>query len=325
MTSSHPHTAEFEAPSPARPAPASAHGPACDPAARARTGGTLRLLPLRMRLRSHTLALDFFSGPLWRSGFGLALHRHFPAVFERLFSPQARLGRLYVLQAPAATVVPGQDFELGLSLFGPATADALACVQALARLGEMGLGDARGTFTLLQARVAGGSAAPFLEAQSGLRGWPAPVAWSHWLERSAGDTNAAQLHLLSPLRIKDGNEACMEPPSFDLVVRRLQGRLAQLCEAAGEDSPLCPALAASQRRLADGVQLRHAELYPVQVRRRSAASGQAMALEGLAGTLRYAGDVAPFAGLLALGSVLQLGGKTAFGFGRIDTSFSFED
>ena len=124
-------------------------------------GMPLRLLPLRLRLKSETLALDFFSGPLWRSGFGLALKSHFPAVFDLLFAEHARLGRLYALQSPLAAVNPGDHFELGLTLFGAATEHAVACTQAVGRLGEMGLGERRGRYHLLDARVAGSGSPPF--------------------------------------------------------------------------------------------------------------------------------------------------------------------
>lgn len=285
----------------------------------------LRLLPLRFTLQSETLTLDFFSGPLWRSGFGLALKNHFPGVFDLLFAEHARLGRLYALQPPLAAVNPGDNFELGLTLFGAATEHALACSQAVARLGEMGLGEHRGRYRLQNARVAGNGSAPFLDASSGLAAWPAAVAPELWLGQSSGNANLARLDLLTPLCVKDGDVACCGAFEFSQLVRRLHKRIAQLCESAGESSPLARPLTETQLRLAESVRLMHSELQWVQVKRQSSRSGQTMVLEGMTGHLTYRGDLAPFAGLLALGKILQLGAKTAFGFGRIDTRFSFED
>lgn len=288
-------------------------------------GMHLRLLPLRLRLKSETLALDFFSGPLWRSGFGLALKNHFPGVFDLLFAEHARLGRLYALQSPLAAVNPGEPFELGLTLFGAATEHAVACTHAVARLGEMGLGEHRGHYRLLDARVAGSGSSPFLDAASGLAAWPVAAGPELWLEQSSGNANLIRIDLRTPLCVKDGKVACCGAFEFSQLVRRLHKRIAQLCEAAGEASPLARPLTETQLRLAADVRLMHSELEWVQVKRQSSRSGQTMVLEGMTGHLIYRGEVAPFTGLLALGKVLQLGAKTAFGFGRIDTHFSFED
>lgn len=289
------------------------------------TRGLLRLLPLRLMLKSDTLSLDFFSGPLWRSGLGLALKHHFPGVFDLLFATHARLGRLYALQPPFAPVHPGECFELGLTLFGDAAQHAIACTQALAQLGEMGLGERRGKYALVNARVAGSNAAPFFDASAGLVSWPTAICPTRWLEQSVGSANLARVVLLTPLCIKDNNVPMLAPPEFTQFVRRLHGRLAQLCEAAGEASPLTRPFREAQLRLAADVRLQHSELKHEVVKRRSALSGQSMSFEGLTGSLTYRGDIAPFAGLLSLGKILQLGGKTAFGFGRIDPRFSFED
>ncbi|MFZ4538553.1 CRISPR system precrRNA processing endoribonuclease RAMP protein Cas6 [Propionivibrio sp.] len=285
----------------------------------------LRLLPLRLVLKSETLTLDFFSGPLWRSGFGLALKKHFPVVFDLLFADQASLGRLYSLRPPTRSVRTGECFELGLNLFGAATDHAIACAQALARLGEMGLGERRGTYKLINAYVEGADV-PFFDASSGLVAWPGALSSARWLEKSTKDVNVARVDLLTPLRIKDNNATCFGPPEFSQIVRRILGRLAQLCEAADEASPLSQELAKSQIRLADNVSLQHcSEFRREQVTRRSSRSQQTMDFAGITGSLFFRGDLAPFAGLLALGEITQLGGKTAFGFGRIHTRFSFED
>jgi hypothetical protein len=284
----------------------------------------LRLLPLRLVLRSENLALDFFSGPLWRSGFGLALKPHFPLLFERLFGDQSHLGRLYALQVPAV-VCPGEAFELGVNLFGAATEQAIACAQALARLGEMGLGEQRGRYRVLGAYVDGNAEAPFFDAEGGITAWPQAQSPQRWLAQSAGAAQVARLHLLTPLRIKEHNTPSLEPPEFSQIVRRLQGRLSQLCQAAGEANPLPREVTQAQIRLAGEIRLQDSVMCRQQVRRRSSRSRQTMEVDGLTGTLVYHGDLAPFAGLLALGEVMQLGGKTAFGFGRIHTTYAAGD
>jgi hypothetical protein len=287
-------------------------------------GVALRFLPLRLRLVSEDLRLEDFSGTLLHSGFGLALNRHFPAVFALLFADQARLGRLYALQPPTAPVRPGSPFEIGVNLFGAATEHAIACAMALARIGEQGLGDQRGRFRFDRAWVAGSEARPFLEAGAGLLGWPAPLA-SDWEEPADGALGVVRVDLLTPLCIKEHNEVFFAPLPFSQLVRRLHGRLAQLCEAAGEAGPLTGETALAQRCAAEEVTLQHSALRWQDVKRRSSRTGHHMGFGGMTGSLVYRGHLAPFAGLLALGEIMQLGGKTAFGFGCMRIDLSFEE
>lgn len=155
--------------------------------------------------------------------------------------------------------------------------------------------------------------------------WPAAAGPELWLGQSSGNANLARIDLLTPLCVKDGNVACCGAFEFSQLVRRLHKRIAQLCESAGEAPPLARAFTESQHRLSESVRLMHSDIQWMQVKRQSSRSGQNMVLEGMTGHLIYRGNLAPFTGLLALGKVLQLGAKTAFGFGRIDTHFSFED
>ncbi len=52
--------------------------------------------------------------------------------------------------------------------------------------------------------------------------------------------------------------------------------------------------------------------------RRSARSDQQMTVGGLLGRWRYRGPMALTRGWLSAGQILQIGGKTAFGFGAYD-------
>lgn len=292
-------------------------------ASRAGNGAMLRFLPLRLGLISEDLTLEGFAGTLWHSGLGLALKQHFPAVFDLLFADQARLGRLYALQPPTTPVRPGEPFEIGVNLFGAASGHAIACAMALARIGEKGLGERRGRFRFDRAWVAGSETPAFLEAGAGLLGWPAPVA-NDWQASTKPAPGTVRIELLTPLCIKERNEVFFAPLPFSQLVRRLHGRLAQLCEASGEVGPLAAQTALAQRRAAEEVTLQHSALRWQEVKRRSSRTGQSMGFGGMTGSLVYRGDLAPFAGLLALGEIMQLGGKTAFGFGCLRTAISFE-
>lgn len=273
----------------------------------------LRLTPIRLRFRSLDLTLKTFAGPLWRSGFGLALERNFPGVFQLLYAPQGRLGRLYALTPPAAPILPGKTFVLGLNLFGPATDHALASVQALSALGEIGLGEPRGHFTLEQAWVVGAEA-PFLDRTAGLTGAPAPIPLSHWLERTT-PAHRAQVELLTPLQMKYREKVVLEAPRFSVLVAGIHNRIKELCKSANEDNPLPWELRKSQLTAADKVELEFQELRQVRGKHRSARTGETMRYEGITGTLIYRGDLPPCCGLLRLAEIIQVGGKTAYGLG----------
>lgn len=291
-------------------------------AAASRDVDTLRFLPLRIRCRSKDLRLGGLSGPLWRSGFGAALARHFPGVFTLLFAEQARLGRLYALRPPFDDIRPDGDFEIGLNLFGEATDYAVVCAQALACLGEMGLGTPRGHFEVLSARVEGYP--DFLHRDEGLRQWPLPLQVARWYEEGRA-VSGLQLRLRTPLRIKDGNAVLNSAPDFHQVIRRVLGRLTQLCEAAGERSPLPPA--ASDRLLTESIAIRTRahDVRWAEVKRRSSRTAQTMHFGGLVGDMDFTGNLTPFSGLLALSEFMQLGGKTTFGFGCLQTMFFNEE
>ncbi|MBL8483891.1 MAG: CRISPR system precrRNA processing endoribonuclease RAMP protein Cas6 [Rhodocyclaceae bacterium] len=248
-------------------------------------------------------------------------------MFELLFAEQARLGRLFALRPPLVDIRPGDSFEVGLTLFGAASEHAPACAQALAGLGDAGLGRAGGRFALMYACIQGpeGAFPPFLDSRTGLHDWPAALSASAWLDVPVRPITAVQLAMTTPLRIKENNRPLRGPFSFTQLVRRMHGRLAQLAQSAGEANPLALATAEQQLAAAERVHLVQDALCWQSIKRRSARSGQSMAFGGVSGTLLYRGDLTPFAGLLALAGITQLGGKTAFGFGCLDSEFFIEE
>lgn len=286
---------------------------------------SLRILPLKLTLESIDLALNTHAGNLWRSGLGLALKQHFPDLFALLFAENARLGRLYALRPPLEAVRPGQGFELGIRLFGPACEHALACTHAIARLGEIGLGERRQRFRLLQAAAGPSSEQIFFDAQRGLLDCPQPVGAEHWLDVCEPGHGRAIISFTTPVALKAGNRLHEGPISFTQLTRRLHGRLAQLSEAAGELNPLGRERANAQLAGSDQIVLLHSQLKRSQVKRHSARSGQTMQFAGLVGTHVYHGQLGPYAGLLRLAEIMQIGGKTAFGFGCLSNTFTWEE
>ena len=101
---------------------------------------------------------------------------------------------------------------------------------------------------------------------------------------------------------------------FPLLVRALQRRLSNLeqvhggAASLGADYGLLPAQA-------ENVQTTYQYLRPARQLRKGRHKGETTAMEGLLGTLEYAGDFTPFAPLLRLGEQLGVGKWAHFGGG----------
>ncbi|MCS6785411.1 MAG: CRISPR system precrRNA processing endoribonuclease RAMP protein Cas6 [Thiobacillaceae bacterium] len=270
---------------------------------------TLELLPLRLRLRSQGLIFPQFPGPVWRSGLGKALAAVDPAAFSTLFQGEGDLPPYALLPDGRSRLPAGSTCELRITLFGRAVAHAPAVVQAMALLSRSGI-DPAGRFVI--------------EAVELLR----PGGVLHYSGQTAGDTFAAWLaptapamrvlavDFITPLRIKGDNRLRLNAPSFAELMQRLLGRLERLTRAYGQDGGALPR--AELLPVADAVHLLDANTQWLRLSRRSARSAEQMHFGGLVGRAWYHGPFGPCLPWLAAGRLLQLGGKTAFGFGGYD-------
>ena len=279
------------------------------------------LTPLRLLCRSEGLSLSGFAGTLWHSGFGLALSQQCPELFERLFADQARMARLYALRPITTRIRPGELFEFGIALFGDAAREARACTDAFARLGALGLGEPRGHYRLLAACPDLPGSELSFDARTGHRKTPEPSTLSNPPDAEHAGTQWVDVTLQTPLLIKANNRQLSGPVPFDTLVKRIHGRLAQLCEASGQTNPFDRDEITRQIALAADVRLVDARIHTKAVKRTSARSAQTMQFPGLLGTLTYHGALAPFVPLLQAAERIQLGGKTAFGFGVLQCQF----
>lgn len=270
--------------------------------------------PLRFVLRSGGLRFPGFSGSYWHGGFGMILQRHFPDAFARLYGGHDQ-APLYALQPAVTEDVPnGMVTELNLTLFGPATEHALACTQAIDRLGREGM-DPAGRFELVAASVRAPTGdESFYTPANGLT--RPPLAQSLNAYRSAAPAaSAIRMTLHTPLRIKEGNDLLRAAPNYRQLVQRLLGRLDQIAHASGTAPQLAKATRVELLDEARQVALVASDLRWLSLDRRSARTRQKMHFGGLVGTLDYTGDMMHTLPWLWAGQNVQLGGKTAFGFG----------
>lgn len=275
---------------------------------------SIPLVSLRLQLASGGLRFPAFSGSIWHGGFGKTLARRFPEVFHLLYVGQAET-RLHSLR-PA----PGQDFPSGsrltleLSLFGRAGEHVCACTQAIAQLGENGI-DPAGHYRLTHAAVQTPSGdIEYFTATDGFTRPPPTTDFRDWLPARRAPP-AIELTLLTPLRIKEGGELVRQAPGYAQLLHRLIGRLEQLAHVTGSRAPLAADERAQLLAAAQHVRLTDAALRWSEIARRSARTNSRMRFGGLLGRLRFVGELNPTLPWLLAGRHVQIGGKTAFGFG----------
>jgi hypothetical protein len=282
---------------------------------------TFPMLVLRFDLRSEGLIFPGFAGSHWHGGLGMMLQRQSPATFRLLYGGPEEV-RLYALRPPQGDrFPPATRLSLQLTLFGAACTHALACTQAIAELGEVGL-DPAGRYRLQQTSVVRGDGETvFYDAADGLLAPPSSADLRDWLGDAPGAALAPsqlKVHLLTPLRIKEGGELVRSAPSYAQLVHRLFGRLDQLAYVIGCEPPLAKSERAPLYAEAQQVALLAADLHDQCLSRRSARSRQQMSFGGLVGRLQFSGETARSLPWLRAGEHVQIGGKTAFGFGAYE-------
>ncbi len=286
---------------------------------------TMRVLVLRFELVSKGMQLPALAGSVWHGGLGAVLHENSPLAFDRLYQTDDE-ARLYSLVAPPGGAWPAREARwLQVSLFGPACQFGLALMQAVVRLGVVGLRPG-GSFVVARIESVAlddsGGGVLLYTAEAGLVCPPVAVdlqaAWAGAVDRLARLNGfSLAVGLLSPLRIKEKNQELRVAPTGVQLLRRVLGRVDQLAHASGLELAWLRAGRADWLNLAAGVVLAEADMGWCGTERRSARSGQVMNFGGLMGCLVYAQVPPPVAAWLLLAQGVQVGGKTAFGFGGV--------
>lgn len=279
-----------------------------------RSEPSITLVPLRLQLVSDGLRFPAFSGSVWHGGFGQALARRFPEAFHLLYGGQAET-RLHSLRPePGETYPSGSRLTLELSLFGHAGEHVCACTQAIAQLGESGI-DPAGHYRLTHAAVRTPLGdIEYFTAADGFTRPPPTTDFRDWLPARPAPA-AIELTLLTPLRIKEGGEIVRQAPSYAQLLHRLIGRLEQLAHVTGGRAPFTADERAQLLAAAQDVRLTDAALRWSEIARRSARTHSQMHFGGLLGRLGFAGELDSTLPWLLAGQHVQIGGKSAFGFG----------
>jgi CRISPR-associated endoribonuclease Cas6 len=302
----------------------------------------LPYLRLRCTLRAEEEALlPSFKGSMLRGAFGRALRSGLcmmgvgqtcetcglrsACLYTRLFetfiegeAPPFLKGEItaprpFVLEAEEERrhFAPGDRLGFDLLLFGSAVElQALAAV-AVARMAERGLGERRRRFVLEEIAFldAAGEFHPLVSPGR-------PLAPPLLPPTNGLPDDEITLRFRTPARFKaDGH--LVQSLGFRALVFRILARTLELTHFFGDRAAIDWQFQ-SLLRQADRVRIVEQDLSWRDFRRYSARQKTEMTLGGFVGTMRLAGDLAPFAPLLRTAEIIHVGKGTTFGLGRVE-------
>lgn len=282
------------------------------------------------------MALPFFSGSLLRGAFGHALRSiscltgikeckscplYQSCLYTSIFEPPPKAHSLQKLsQAPGCYVVEpptlgqkelagGETLNFNMVLWGKALEQLPLVILAWQRAGRQGLGRERTKAELMSVSLTGKEEQTVWHVSS-------PVLAGHSQQVSVTGSAGESVCLLfsTPLRLQD-NGRPLHPDS--ITARALLMTLVRRVSLVG-DMHLNIPLVDDSRSLslaADDVRLEH-DLRWCDWERYSSRQKQKMALGGVVGSLRLAGNIEPFREFLHLGQWLHFGKNSSFGMGR---------
>ncbi len=229
--------------------------------------------------------------------------------------------------APAAdrrdTIRPGEKLTFGLTLIGHGINHLPYFLVVFKEMGQVGLGRGRGKYRL--ASVLGvdfqqrGLVPVYDIASETIMANDLTVTGAAIAHQAASlPTDHITLDFITPTRLKQRGKWMREGPPFDVLVRSLLGRLSSLSYFhCGERLDM------DFRGLIDQaatVQIANAETHWEDWERFSTRQKKHIRMGGLVGRVTYAGNLADYRPLLALGMLVHVGKGNVFGNGQYHVS-----
>ena len=215
---------------------------------------------------------------------------------------------------------PGDEFEIGLALFGKSVSFLPYFVYTFDQMGRMGLGRGKGRFELTKAfardDIFSDAKIEIYDSHTQmLKGnfkvWKLEDILSNQQPQNGERLN---INLLTPTRILNQNRLVSHIP-FDLLMRNILRRISLLgrihCESDW-NLPYQDILSHAEQ----AVQLKDSHTSWYDWERYSNRQQQRMNMGGVVGELIYEGELAPFLPLIRLGQFTHIGKNTTFGLGK---------
>jgi hypothetical protein len=215
------------------------------------------------------------------------------------------------------TFYAGERLRLHVVLFGHGIAYVPYFVLAFQQLGGAGLGPRRGRFRLEEVTALGlnGEAAVFDQVDGAIHETDLSITAEELAAKAAElPQDKLSVSFLTPTRLKHERHYVRQGPPFHVLVRRLIDRVSSLSYFhCGErwDTDFKGWIERAKE-----VQIADAATRWADWERYSGRQDQRIKMGGLVGPVTYAGDVAPFRALLALGTLVHVGKGTVMGNGR---------
>ena len=234
---------------------------------------------------------------------------------------QTSLPRPFVMDIPrhfSAAQLQTGHLHFGLTLLGELCRRIEYPVTAFSLFGQMGIeaaGGQRAHFMLEEVRDVLGGGRSLFAAMDFQRVTARDVLEVVRAARWTTTPVELEVRFITPVRIERGRVR-----DFYELIYELCNRVGGLWQMYGAAWPGQSAFYRWRNELlkqARGVQTVQSELRDFTTARYSHRQGQKLPLYGFIGTMRFAGDFAPFEDLLRVGEIVHIGQQTGFGFGRI--------
>lgn len=243
-----------------------------------------------------------------------------PPEEAREFSKNREVPRPYVFEPPETTKMeyaPGERMRFGFTTVGRAAEYIPYFIYAFSKMGEEGVGRLKARYELERVVTRNPLTGAREEVYDGevARNRRLPTVWED-AEAAARKLDAERLRMefLTPAFVKFRGEVSPEAPSFAALVQALLIRVPMLSavhcgEVWREDFRAMVARAGEVETVSDGTTW-------ASFRRYSSFKKRSEALEGVVGSVEYAGPVEEFLPLMCMGEISHLGKRAVFGLGR---------
>ena len=216
---------------------------------------------------------------------------------------------------------PGKTFQFGISLFGDTGELIPYIVQAVYRMGQIGVGYGRGRFVLEQAAQVNplvGSETPLLEAGRFVASAAVPLTTEHIAHAAAGlPADILHLRFLTPTQLTH-HKKLVNRPDFTVLLARLLERCQSLEETySPQPSPqeLWRTRYLHLTQATDAVQLVDDRTQWAKAYSGSRRSNAVSSISGFVGEAVYRGNLTTFREWLVWGQSLHVGKNAVKGNG----------
>lgn len=207
-----------------------------------------------------------------------------------------------------------EELNFKILLLGEGVQYALQLVNAIQKMGKLGLGASRYKFELKKITHSVDQRVIWEDGffyEISIRSAALPY---HCL------TDVSQLHIqmLTPLRIRR-NGSLLEELDFTTIIRNITRRIEMITERYGgwcDHLEICRIL-----ELSEGISVIRQKIELLNMERYSNRLGRKMDFSGLTGDIWFEGDLTPFVPWLYAAQIIHFGRNTTFGMGRTKMEF----